>query len=546
MHRSHSLLLIGLAVAAALAAGAAPAGAEPWPYWPFYLAHGLGNHFGEYQNYGGSSYYHDGIDLVTSSGPTPTYSVSSGTLTHITYNDPLYSGLMIGEPVGNGEGWLYWHISSSTMPFDVGDPVAVNDYIGTTAYWPVSNFHHTHFNQVRGTGGYPWSWYVSIGNPLEFMEPHPDPDPPVFELAYQGRRFGFATQGSGTVLDAYALTGNVDIIAKIGDVVGLPQWRLNPWRIRYSILGATQSVPLTESVTFTGQIPADGTIGVIYRTQEPMRTRGDYDYRDFYFIVTNTDGDGVVESTDGNYSWNTAAFGPGDYWVYVSAYDVGGNAVTDSMRCTVAGAVNPDVFLPETQHDFGPVPPGGSDVWPMAVRNLGLHPLSVRTVTIDDAHFTANRSHFFVAPGGEEIVTVTFSPLQPQVYSATLELTTNDPNEPVVQVALLGQGADPSTIPVPDTSPAALRILAVRTLPNAGLDVRFELPQATAVTAAVHDVTGRLLQVARLGTQAAGMREWTWDGRDAKGAPLPSGVYFVRLSAAGRPAHGAGVLLMSK
>ena len=44
---------------------AVPALAEPWPYMPVDQTHGLGNHFGEYQNYGSGGYYHDGLDLVT-------------------------------------------------------------------------------------------------------------------------------------------------------------------------------------------------------------------------------------------------------------------------------------------------------------------------------------------------------------------------------------------------------------------------------------------------------------------------------------------------
>jgi hypothetical protein len=282
-------------------------------------------------------------------------------------------------------------------------------------------------------------------------------------------------------------------------------------------------------------------VGVIYRTLEPMRTQGDYDYRDFYFIVTNTDGDGVVESTDAGYAWNTAAGGAGDYWVYVTAHDLGGNAVSDSMRCTVAGIVNPDIFLPETDHDFGAIPPGGSGSWPMAVRNLGIHPLSVRTVTSDSPRFTADRSHFFVAPGGEETVTVTFSPLDPEPYAATLELTSNDPDEPTVLVSLQGQGGDPSAVAASEAPAAELRILGLSLRPGAGVEVRFEQPAPAAVSAGVFDPAGRCVRAAELGPRAAGPQSWTWDGRDAAGARLSSGIYFIRLAAGGRAARATGM-----
>jgi hypothetical protein len=421
--------------------------AEPWPYMPFNEPHGLGNHYGEFQNYGSGPYYHDGIDLVTPAGPEETYSVSDGTLTHITYSDPWYSGIMIGQPAPEGLGWLYWHISSATMQFDIGDEVGVNDYIGTTAAWPVASFHHVHFNKVRGEGGYPWSWYTSIDNPLAFMTPHTDDVSPAFETTYQGRRFAFVAQASGGVVDPDALSGSVDIVAKISDVVGLPQWRLNPWRIEAWLYGATQSIPATTAVTFSGQIPGDGTVGVIYRLQSPMPTEADYDNRSFYFIVSNTDGDGYVESSDAARAWNTSDFDPGDYWVFMRASDLGGNATTDSMRCTVAGILDVDVALPEPSHDFGMVAVGSTSSWGMEVRNLGSDYLSVRTLGVTAPEFAADRSHFFVAPFGADTVVVSFMPQEPGVHEAFLALTTNDPDEPSMQVVLHGEaGAGPMVL----------------------------------------------------------------------------------------------------
>jgi hypothetical protein len=543
MQRSHRLLLTGFAVWGAIALRAfAPAGALPWPYSPFNQAHGLGNAYEEYQDYGGGGYYHDGIDLVTPPGPVAVYSVSDGTLTHLTYNDPLYSGLMVGEPVSSGAGWLYWHINSSTMQFDVGDPVRTGDYLGTTAFWPVASFHHTHFNKVVGTGGYPWGWYTSTDNPLAYMDPHPDADAPAFYTTYQSKRFGFARQGTGAVLNAYALDGDVDIIAKVSDVIGMSQWKLQPYKLEYWIDGAQTDVPVTNSYTATGICPTDATIGVMYRTVSPMKTEANYDLRDYYMIVTNTDGDGLIEATDANVSWHTATFGAGDYWVYVRASDLGGNAVTDSMRCTVAGTVSCDIYMPETAHDFGAVPPGSTDTWDMVIRNVGTSYLSIRSLALNGSVFQVNRSHFFVAPNAEEIVTVSFTPPAQHTYTATLEIATNDPGTPLVMVPLSGMGADASAVAAPDAPGAGLQILGARMTPGAGLDVRFELARAGVVTAEVHDVTGRRVHAARIDA-AAGAQIWVWNGRSDAGDPVPSGVYFIRLSSGARTANRAGVVL---
>jgi flagellar hook assembly protein FlgD len=59
----------------------------------------------------------------------------------------------------------------------------------------------------------------------------------------------------------------------------------------------------------------------------------------------------------------------------------------------------------------------------------------------------------------------------------------------------------------------------------------FLLAEAGPATIAVYDITGR--RVARLADQAypAGSHMVTWDGRGDNAKRLPSGVYFVELSA---------------
>jgi flagellar basal-body rod modification protein FlgD len=68
--------------------------------------------------------------------------------------------------------------------------------------------------------------------------------------------------------------------------------------------------------------------------------------------------------------------------------------------------------------------------------------------------------------------------------------------------------------------------------PQSGL-VRFgvELPAATHVAAEVVDATGRRVRELGGSVLPAGGHVLSWDGRNAAGAPLPSGVYFVRMQA---------------
>ncbi len=59
--------------------------------------------------------------------------------------------------------------------------------------------------------------------------------------------------------------------------------------------------------------------------------------------------------------------------------------------------------------------------------------------------------------------------------------------------------------------------------------LRFGNPRAGQVRLTVHDPTGRLVRVLVDGSRPAGWIEETWDGRNARGNQVASGVYFARL-----------------
>jgi flagellar hook assembly protein FlgD len=62
---------------------------------------------------------------------------------------------------------------------------------------------------------------------------------------------------------------------------------------------------------------------------------------------------------------------------------------------------------------------------------------------------------------------------------------------------------------------------------------RVTLAQAGDVRVAVHDAAGRRVRVLADGPWAAGEHALAWDGRDAEGVPVASGVYLVRATRGG-------------
>ncbi|MFC1583782.1 FlgD immunoglobulin-like domain containing protein, partial [Candidatus Neomarinimicrobiota bacterium] len=60
--------------------------------------------------------------------------------------------------------------------------------------------------------------------------------------------------------------------------------------------------------------------------------------------------------------------------------------------------------------------------------------------------------------------------------------------------------------------------------------IRYDLPKRTPVTLAVYDQLGQEVVVLRNGDLQANQHESIWDGRDANGRSVPSGIYIARLA----------------
>jgi len=69
---------------------------------------------------------------------------------------------------------------------------------------------------------------------------------------------------------------------------------------------------------------------------------------------------------------------------------------------------------------------------------------------------------------------------------------------------------------------------------NPKTQIRFSLRAAGNVSLKVFDAQGRLVRALAEGRLAAGEHQVTWDGTDAQGHSLASGVYLYRLEAEGR------------
>jgi subtilisin family serine protease len=99
---------------------------------------------------------------------------------------------------------------------------------------------------------------------------------------------------------------------------------------------------------------------------------------------------------------------------------------------------------------------------------------------------------------------------------------------------VLARTAAPQGPGAPAAPSVGLRLLGVAPNPfNPRTTVRFAVAEPGDVGAELLDLAGRRVRTLLSGPVAAGEHELAWDGRDAAGRPVASGVYVARLAGAG-------------
>lgn len=315
---------------------------DPIDYYNDTVYQPIGNSYNEMQEYTpGSMYPHPGVDLLGTYLQN-TYSVKKGYVKAILTTSGQYHwriAISNNNTAAYSQGYLYAHMQQNTIPYVVGDSVNPGDVVGQLVNFPVTGFVHCHFARI-GCTGTTWSGnWRTYDNPLSYMTNFFDTIPPTFEITLGSDPFAFRDV-NGNYLAFDSLYGTVDVISKVYDRINAT-WRCDVNSLRYSVSPLSQpTTMLLDSLAFDYHYHNDfyytgptylTMLKTIYSRDASCFSTADYGIRDFYHIVTNSDGNDTITGNDSLQVFNTLSLPDGSYIFRVIATDPSGNTSRDSM-----------------------------------------------------------------------------------------------------------------------------------------------------------------------------------------------------------------------
>ncbi len=386
----------------------------------------IGNSYAEIQQYGSDPYLHPGVDFLGDDFQE-VYAVHDGFVKAIltTGGAPYWRVAISNEDISaETQGYLYAHLNESSITVNIGDEVQAGDLLGTLYPWNYYDFTHIHFARIFCSGQI-WSgnWWTTENTLLDVINIQ-DTIPPVFENALGEDKFAFRSL-DGDYLSPYGLQGEFDIIVKCHDIAN-SDWKIDIHDLSYSLHPYNDpDSTVFQKFAFVYDFDLDTYINstvdlmilnTIYSRDATCYSIGNYEMREYYHIITNSDGDSLITQEDADECFDSSQFADGLYFFKVKARDASLNTTVDSMMVNFNNGVwagnqlpKPDIQLYNYPNPFNP------------------------STTI---HFDTNTLHEMLQieiynPKGQKVKSFFITPTTDQRINSVVWDGTDDNNQPV-------------------------------------------------------------------------------------------------------------------
>ncbi len=202
---------------------------------------------------------------------------------------------------------------------------------------------------------------------------------------------------------------------------------------------------------------------------------------------------GIISAEDSmliDVTFDATGLNGGDYFadIMISSNDPDESEINVPAYLHVTGV--PDISISEDTLDYGIVFTGYSSTDTLIVSNDGTDILTVSDISSDNSDFNVDISNFTVNPGETQAVAVICTPSTVGTITGNLTITSDDPDEPSLNVFLQGEGLEPPDISVsPDslsdslfTGDTSIDTLTIYNTGNSDLNFNISVEALAAAT----------------------------------------------------------------
>ena len=231
-----------------------------------------------------------------------------------------------------------------------------------------------------------------------------------------------------------------------------------------------------------------------------------------------------------------------DQWFFIN--ELCHNSLSDWTEPTVITITGiPVISISVDSLNFGTVYIGEDSTKTITVSNMGNGILEVE-LSNSTNEFSVYPESFSLEPGETLNVQITFTPIYEGVITDTLVISSNDPENPEIQVELIGKG---ETLVDANENISEIFIKSIKAYPN---------PFNTEITISFSSTSLQVrparseIQIFNIKGQI--VKSWSllptttqvvWNGTDKNGKPVSSGVYFYKMDS-GLYRQGKKIILM--